>query len=297
MSRSSGVVRPISQVLRILPTSLILTAVLLSGCAGDFASPGKTTAGKATTSQKIKISGSGSTLPLVKLLVSDYQKRNPSIRVAILSGAHCAGGFEGTASREFDIGTVSRDPKPNELRYGLDRHVLSSDAVALVVHPAVTIRGLTTEQVKQIYSGKITNWRAVGGPNVPIVVLDRNEEECAKMALRKGIIGPKLKITPKAVQISYESDMVEVVPHTPGAIGYFSYGRCQLERIKARVLEIDGVSPSVEHVVDGSYKTTRPMGVVTLKNPPAHVRSLIDYLTGPRAARIMRAKGFAPSQD
>jgi phosphate transport system substrate-binding protein len=172
---------------------------------------------------------------------------------------------------------------------------LSSDGLAVAAHPSVGIDGLSTERLRAVYRGEYTDWSGLGGPESPLVVLDRNEEESAKVIFREHLIGA-LEVTDTAVSLYYESDMVEALKSTPGAIGYFSYGYGVSRGIAVDYLAIDGVQPSVRTIEDGSYGAIRPLGVVVDPTGDSHatVEAFLEWAAGPEAGSIMREQGYAP---
>jgi len=242
----------------------------------------------------IKVSGSGTALPLIKVLESDFTKLHPGIRIAFLPGVHSGGGIKGVANGTLDVGTISRELKTEERKLRLACYWLSEDALAVAVHKDMPIRRITTSQLKAIYEGKIVNWKELGGPDGPIVVLDRNEDESAKIVFREFVLGKDLKIAKGASNLYYESDMVDGLVGTPGALGYFSYGFAVSKKVPVRLLALDGVSPSVENVQNDTYKMTRGLGIVTKRKTSPVTEEFVDYLTSRRAAGVMARFGFAP---
>lgn len=268
--------------------------LVASGCKALFQTASVAEKPRPTVVGTVRVSGPGTCLPLLKALAADYRKINPGIRVLFLPEVHSGGGVKGVAAGSLDIGAISRPLEPKERKLGLSCTWLSTDALAVAANVSAKAAGLTSAQLRDIYRGKITNWKQVGGPNLDITVLDRNEDESAKIVFRKYVLGPKLKITPAAVKLYYESDMVDGLLSTRGAIGYFSYGFYQANHIDVDVLALDGTGPSVESVKDGSYRMIRGLGVVTRKQTPPAAAAFVAYATGQRAADAMTKCGFAP---
>lgn len=270
-------------------TAVLLGVVLLAGC-------GSSQAGETERDvPEIRISGSGTCLPLIEVLTEAYPQRN-DVDFVYLPGLHSGGGIKGIDAGELDIGAVSRDLDVDEKALGLTYTGLSSDGLAIAVHPSVTIDGLTTQQVKDIYAGKYSNWLQLGGPDLPIVILDRNEEESAKIVLREYVLGDT-KVTEDAIALFYEQDMVEGLEKTPGAIGYFSYGFSVAKDVQVTLVKLDGVTPSVATIDDGTYKVVRPLGVVTEPETKPEVEAFLKWATGKEAVRLMEEKGYAAAQS
>ncbi len=273
----------------------IVAAVLVSGC-GLLGRNGKATQNRTPVKGTVKISGSGTCMPLLKVLAPDFKRVEPDVRLEFLPSVHSSGGIKGTAGGLLDVGAVSRALKAGERKHDLVYHCLSDDALAVAAHRGTGTTSVTTKQLQEVYRGRITNWRQLGGSNLRITVLDRNEDESAKLVLRQYVLGKDLKIAPSAIHLYYEPDMVDGLLGTPGAIGYLSYGLARTRRLDIDILEIDGVEPSVQSVTDGSYKMVRELAVVTKKRPSAAAARYVEYLTSRRAATVMARYGFAPCQ-
>lgn len=270
-----------------LAYAAILLCLIGVGCAPQ-------TSQEPAERSRIKVSGSGTTLPLIRLLASAYPDR--SVEFEFLPGLHSAAGIEGVASGAIDVGLVSRDLTDEEQALGLTYTLLSEDGLVIAVHPSVGIQELTTEQVKDIYRGRYSNWKELGGADLPIVVLDRNEDESAKIVLRKHVLGSSLEVTSSAAVLSHEPDMISALSSTPGAIGYFSLGAAVHQRVPVDVVALDGVKPSIETLRSGDYRVVRPLGIVTRPDASAAVRKFVRWVVGPEARAAMEREGYAAAR-
>jgi len=268
----------------------VVSALVLGGCSG-----GDSNGDGRGSFVRFRVSGSGTCLPLLRILSEEYSAAHENVEFVYLPGLHSGGGIRGVANDDLEIGSVSRELTAEEEQLGLAYFKLSDDGLVLAVHPSVEIEGLTTGQVREIYRGEHDNWQELGGNDMPITILDRNEDESAKIILRQYVLGPDLEVSSKAVNLFYEPDMVEGLENTPGAVGYFSLGLGLSEEIPVRHLRLDGVEATVENIEDGSYQMIRPLGVV-VKTPIApEIEDFIDWARGQEAAALMRSRGFAPS--
>jgi phosphate transport system substrate-binding protein len=274
-----------------LAVCLIAVASVVGGCA-------RVQEGAEPQLTRLRASGSGTCLPLLRILAAEQPDK--AMRLVFLPGLHTAGGVKGVARGSLDVGAISRPLTPEEESPGLRITWLSNDGLVIAVHPSVSdlgVTGLTSEQVRGIYSGAVTDWRQVGASSArPIVVIDRHEGESAKVALRKHLLGPedRLKVTPSAIAVYYESDMVDAVRTTADSIGYFSLGYAISQKVPVTRLRLDGVEPSVASVEAGRYTLVRPLGVVTRSEPPAPATAFLEWATGEQARAIMAANGYAP---
>ncbi len=275
---------------RCLLASLALALVLLvSACAAPADSTSTRKAG-----EPVRVSGSGTCLPLLRILTSEYS--DDSVEFVYLPGLHSGGGIKGVANGDLEIGSVSRDLTEDEKALGLRYTLLSRDGLVIATHPSVDIPGLTTEQVQGIYRGDYANWKELGGPDLPITILDRNEDESAKIILREFVLGPNLKITPKAVNLYYEPDMIDGLQSTVGAVGYFSLGYGLSQDVPVHYLKLDGVEPTVQNIKNGSYKVVRPLGIVTAGEPGEEFQRFVEWASSSSASALIENRGFAPAR-
>lgn len=275
---------------RLLGIAAILALALVStGCSTSSVS-----SDKRPEPEVVRISGSGTCAPLLRLLTDTYDGEDAEWRY--LPGLHSGGGITGVANGDLDIGAVSRDLTEEEKQLGLVYTVLSNDGIVIAVHPSTSVTGLTTAQVRDIYAGVYTNWQELGGADLPITILDRNEDESAKIIMRKYVLGEDLAISPKAANLYYEVDMVNGVQSTVGAIGYFSLGYGVSRDVPVTFMELDGVAPTVENIEAGRYPVVRPLGVVTDPEPSAAVQAFLEWATSDEAVELIESNGFASAR-
>ena len=204
------------------------------------------------------------------------------------SGAGIAAAREGRC----DIGLASRDLKEEEKNFGLTATVLAYDGIAVIVNPHNPVKNLTLVDIANIYTGKIVNWKEVGGQDSTIVLIGRE----AGSGTRDGFESvTKTKDSCKYRQeLTSTGDVITTVSQNPAAIGYASLASVKKS---VRPLSIEGVAPSEESVKDGSYKVQRPFVIVTVEGrdlSPA-AQAFFDYITSPAASRIISAAGAVPA--
>lgn len=278
------------QARALLALTVAIAIASLLGCAAEPSS----TEREPAPAEEIRLSGSGTCIPLLKLLTGNYSSDAAEWRY--LPGLHSGGGIDGVANGDLEIGAVSRELSEDEKALGIEYTKLSNDGIVIAVHPSVTIDALTTQQVKDIYSGTYANWSELGGPDLPITILDRNEDESAKIIMRKYVFGPDLVMAPQSVSLYYESDMIEGVQSTAGAIGYFSLGYSISTDIPVTHLALDGVEPTVENIENGTYPVVRPLGVVTSPDASDAIVEFLSWATSDEADALLRANGFPPAE-
>ncbi len=197
-------------------------------------------------------------------------------------------GITAVSEGRCDIGLSSRALKDDEKASGLKETVLAYDGIAIIVHPDNPVSDLTVEQIADIYTGKITNWKDVGGNDAAIVLIGRE----AGSGTRDGF--ESITGTQDACQYRQEltstGDVITTVSQNPDAIGYASLAAVK-DTVKA--LSVGGVTPSEATVKDGSYTVQRPFVLVTKEgvtlSPVA--QAFFDYVTSADAASIISAAG------
>ena len=197
-------------------------------------------------------------------------------------------GITAVAEGRCDIGLASRGLKDDEKSSGLTETVLAYDGIAMVVSPENPVSDLTLQQIADIYTGKITNWKDVGGNDAEIVLIGRE----AGSGTRDGF--ESITGTEEACQYRQEltstGDVIATVSQNPNAIGYASLSAVK-DTVKA--LSVGGVAPSEDTVKDGSYVIQRPFVLVTKDGvtlSPA-AQAFFDYATSAEAAPIIAQAG------
>ena len=274
---------------RFVRLGLIAALLLATGFGGCADAAGPTDA--QAEREVARVSGSGTCMPLLKLLSGAYEDEDVEWRY--LPGLHTGGGINGVNNGELEVGAISRDMTEEELALGLVHTPLSNDGIVIAVHPSVTVDALTTQQVRDIYAGTYENWQQLGGPDLPITILDRNEDESAKIILRQYVLGSDLVVSPKAVSLYYETDIINGLQATAGAIGYFSLGYGISEGIPVKFISLDGVEATVENINNGTYAVVRPLGVVTSPDATPEITAFLEWAASDEAVSLMEDNGYA----
>lgn len=241
-------------------------------------------------SGSIKISGGTAHIPVMKLAARNIMTANPAIQISIAGGGSGV-GIKQVGEGLVDIGNSGRKPSEAELaKYGLVMHQWAVDGVGVVVNPGNPVKALTTEQLKAIYAGKTTRWKALGGPDAAINIYTRDEASGTRSVFWKKALA-KGEISPKALFAASNGAMKTAVAQDPNAIGYVSVGH-----IDASVtpVALDGVAPSLENVRDGKYKVARGLYSNTKGEAQGLTRKFIDYLHGAEGRKLVSEKGFIP---
>jgi phosphate transport system substrate-binding protein len=261
------------------------TVLLLGSCATG---PSAGTSGEATDgNHTIKIGGSSETYEVLELLADNYSATKAGVTVEFFPPSQTAGGIEGVKAGIFDIGGVSRAITAEESGDTLTYLPLAETPMVLVVHDSVTgVTNLSADQIKALYKGDITNWQALGGPDAAIVLLDLAEDENEKQVLREHYLGADLNITPDAVVIPEDDELIETVGSTEFSIAAVPL-EDELEELPVSVLSIDGIAPSPENLQSNAYGMTLPMGIVMSGSPSPTTQAFVEFVTSAAGQQIL----------
>jgi len=241
----------------------------------------------------ITIKGSTTVLPIAQSTAEVFMDRHPEVKISVQgggSGIGVAGIIDGTC----DIGDASRPMKVKELSDAVSKgkdpkaNVVAMDGIAVVVHPSNKISAITKEQIKDIYTGKISDWSALGGEKQKIVVVSRDSaggtfESFGEMALDKE------KVRSDALMQASNQAVASTVAKTPGAIGYVGIGYLS-SQIKA--LTFEGVMPSKETVLSNKYTLARPLFMYTNGAPQGVVKDFLDFVLSEEGQKLVGEAGF-----
>ena len=240
---------------------------------------------KTTITGTVATDGSTSMEKVIGALSESFMANNVDTTVTYNpTGSGITAVQEGTC----DIGLSSRALKDEEKAAGLKETVLAYDGIAIIVHPDNPVSDLTIEQIAQLYTGEITNWKDVGGNDAQVVLIGREAASGTRDGV-ESITGTKEKCQYRQ-ELTSTGDVITAVSQNPDAIGYASLASIK-DSVKA--LNVDGVTPSEDTVKDGSYKVQRPFVLVTVEGKALTpvAQAFFDYATSPDAAAIIAKAG------
>ena len=258
-----------------------------SEAAGTSAEDGSGAA--ADLSGSISMVGSTSMEKFANALSESFMEKYPDVTVTaefVGSGAGVEAVLGGTA----DIGNSSRNLKDEEKAKGVAENIVAIDGIAVVVDPANTVGDLTKQQLSDIYEGKVTNWKDVGGNDAPIVVVGRESGSGTRSAFEELL---KLEdICKYSNELDSTGAVMAKVASTPGAIGYVSLDVLD-DSVKA--LKLEGAEPTEENIKAGSYFLSRPFVMATkgeISEQSDLVKALFDYIYSDEGTEILKAVGL-----
>lgn len=244
----------------------------------------------ASQAQSIKWVGCGiAKKAFMGALAKGYEKKT-GIRIEI-EGGGATRGIVDVASGKADIGGTCRHVLPRTEERGVKLIPVGWDALVVIVNPSNRTSGLTLAQLKDIYTGRITNWKDVGGPDRKIVVVARAGRISGVGRMFRELVfkNPDQQFTPDA-RITKESKGVELtVEKVPGAIGVSGVSSAQKRAVK--MVRINGKSPTRENIKDGSYLLYRPLYLVTRQKQSEEVHRFISFALSEEGQAIIAGQG------
>ncbi len=275
--------------------SLLCVMVLLTGCVDSgTALPSSggapaSTADAGTVSGKLVINGSTSMEKLMNAECEAFQKRNSEFTFEV-QGTGSGDGIKSIGEKTADLGTSSRNVKDEEKTSfpGLKETVVAYDGIAVVLHPDNPVTELTSEQAAKIFKGEITNWKEVGGEDRAIMVVVRESGSGTRDGFEE-----KLEIKDRCTRDAIEAKETGIVKSTvageAGGIGYMSLGSVDNT---LKTVKLNGVNPTSETVLNGTYKIQRPFICITNGEPSGLAKSFLDFMLSTEGQAVVEAKGF-----
>jgi len=242
---------------------------------------------------QITCSGSTTVLPIAQAAAEAFMDKHPSINISVRGGGSGV-GIAALQNGTVQIANSSRPIKSKEISSckakGVDprAYVVANDAIAIVVHKNNPVQNLTLKQVKDIYTGKISNWKQVGGPSLPIVIVSRDVASGTFEVFNEKALGGA-KVVASAQLLASNNAVVTAVSSTPGGIGYAGLGYIT-EGIN--VVKVDNVTPSETTAKNGSYKLARKLYMYTNGKAKGEVGNFIGWLQSAAGQEIVKQQGF-----
>jgi phosphate transport system substrate-binding protein len=296
---------PDRRLCRVVGVCLLIATLSLSSCQRGHPSSA-TPPGPGTAPQTIENKGSDTLVNLALAWAETYIQARPDVRISVTGGGSGT-GIAAMINGTVDIANASRAMTEEEFQAsranGIEpvEFVVARDAIAVVVHPDNPVDGLTLQQISDIYTGKITNWREVGGEDRPIVLLSRESNSGTyiyflEYVLRMGDKRSDLLFSPDTLLLPSSEGITAEVRQNPNAIGYegLGYVTGNVKVLGVAVREQDPfVMPSVETVNDGLYPVSRPLYMYVRGEPVGEIANFLNWILTD-GQEIVLELGFVP---
>lgn len=252
----------------------------------------------AQAQDKLVLDGSTTVGPIAKAFAETYMRQNPGVNITV-SESGSGNGAKALLNGTCDIANLSRHLKDAEKKAMEEKgvkpvaHVVAFDALPVIVHPSNRVKGLTVEQVRDIYTGKVTNWKEVGGSDLAVVVISRDTNSGTFETFKELVLGKDAKIVDSAEYTGSNGGVRQRVQMTKGAIGYAGLGFVD-RSVKA--LEINGVAPSAEAVIAKQYPISRELFMFTNGEPASGslAEKFIRLSVSEKGREIIEEIGYVP---
>jgi len=262
-----------------------LVAGVLAGAAG------------AAEKEFLSVQGSTTVGPIADAFNEAFRRKHPDVAITVKKTGS-GDGAKALVDGQCDVATMSRFMKEKEYQAAVEKgflpvaHVVAMDGVSIIVHPSNPVKALTTEQVRTMYKGDITNWKDVGGVDQEVVLYSRDTSSGTYETVHK-LVMDKEKMASGVEYVASNPDMHKHVSTTKAAIGYVGLGFVD-EKVKA--LRIDGVMPSSRTIVSGKYPIARPLFMWTRGFPKlgSLIHAFVTFHLSEEGQEIIEAKGFIP---
>jgi len=266
---------------RVKYLSVLLIAVLLVGllsaCAG-------------MADEIIIVAGSTSVQPYAEILSEEYALEHANIEIDVQGGGSSA-GITAVLSGTANIGMSSRALKESE--QDLWSVEIAKDGLAMIIHPNNPVKDLTLAQIRDIYTGTLTNWREVGGNDAKIHVITREEGSGTRSAFEE-LVMEKERITPRAIVQDSNGAVRQLVCGDLNSIGFISLGLVGIGEKPVRALALGGIEATWENVSDGSYTLFRPFLFVCAAEPGGQAKKFIDFVLSEKGQQMLIHEGLIP---
>jgi phosphate transport system substrate-binding protein len=270
-----------------------LAPVLLMGIAllGPlFAAGSKDSSSQTAAPYTIEVAGSTSVTPLMELLAADYAKVRSNVKVNI-NGTGSSDGIKAAAAGTSELGMSSRELSAAEKGSGLDELIIAIDGIAVIVNNGTSLGSLTIAQVRDIYTGRITNWSdVVPGKSGRIAVVSREPGSGTRGAFEE-IVGFQDQLVLGATEFDGTGAIKAEISRNPDAIGYISLGSVDAS---VKTVPVEGIPATTDNVVNGSYKIARPF-IVLSRNAAVNqeTKGFLDWIMGPAGQAIVKTSWIA----
>ena len=261
----------------------------------------------AGSKNSIQIKGSDTMVNLGQAWAEKYMENNPGDFIAVTGGGSGT-GLSSLISGTCDIAASSRNIKEKEITLANQKGInpneikVALDGLAVVVNPANPVGKLTLDQLAGIFTGRLTNWKDVGGKDEKIVVLSREVNSGTHVyfkehVLRKNDPNSKEEFVPSALMLSSSQAIADEVAGNSSAIGYYGMGYISAKQKPVAIAKDEKseyVESTIENVVNNKYPISRPLFLYTNGTPQGLVKKFVDFVLSKEGQDIVLATDFVP---
>lgn len=279
---------------------LSLVAVMALGLVGCGKATESTTEGASgELTGALNIEGSDTMVNTAQAWAEAFGTENAGVMVSIKGGGSGT-GIAALINGTVDFANASREMKDEELALaqekGIDpvETVVAKDGISVIVNPANQVTDLTVDQLGKIYRGEITNWKEVGGADQAIVLLSRDSASGTYEFFKETVVGKDAEYAKEAKLLASNQAIVDEVKGNAGAIGYVGLGYAENAGSEIKEMNVEGVAPGIDTVLDGTYPLGRDLYMYSNGQPEGVAKAYIEWILGTDGQAIVADQGFVP---
>jgi len=244
----------------------------------------------------LRTDGSTTVLPIAQKAAEAYMKEHPDVTISV-SGGGSGNGIKAIIDGTTDIANSSRFIKNEEVKQAVEKgsypvpFAVAYDCIVPVVHPSNTVNNLTMDQLKAIYKGEIDNWKAVGGPDLKIVVISRDTSSGTYEVWEEKVM-KKERVSPAALLQASSGAVAQAIASNKFAIGYLGIGYLN-DKVKA--VTVNNIAGTAETTLNGTFPISRPLFMFTRGWPSGDALNFINFVLNPqKGQKLVKEAGFVP---
>lgn len=268
--------------------SVFAAGLALTGCGGNDA-------GESSPSGKVTVSGSSALLPLAKDAAQKFKAKNDQVSITLNAGGSGT-GLKQVSEGSVDIGNsdvFAKEKLPEAKAAELVDHKVAVTVMAPVVSKEIgtNVKSLTKAQLQDIFTGKVTNWKDVGGPDEAVVLVTRPSTSGTRALFTKYALDGKEELSNKSMETDDSGTLVQTVSQTKGAIGYVALSYL-MNNNTVTPLAIDGVEPTLDNVYNGKYPVWGYEHMYTKGEATGAVKAFIDFIMSKDYSADIEKQGY-----
>jgi phosphate transport system substrate-binding protein len=248
------------------------------------------------SAENLVVKGSTTVLPIAQKMAEEYMKQIPDVKISI-SGGGSGNGIKALIDGSTDIANSSRFIKDKEVKLAVERDIypvpfaVAYDCIIPVVHPTNTLKNMTLGQLKDIYMGNVKNWKEIGGPDRPVVVVSRDTSSGTYEVWEKKVM-KKERVFPGALLQASNGAVAQAVAKNKNAIGYIGIGYLNQD---VRALTVNSIKGSIESTLNGTYPISRPLFMFTPGWPKGETLNFLNFVMHPeKGQKYVGDAGYVP---
>ena len=246
----------------------------------------------------IRIKGSDSMLLLAQRMSEEFMKLHGDVSIYV-DGGGSGSGIQALLDGTIDMCTSSRPMSSAEIRQLSSRYgsigisiLCAKDALGIIVHPSNTLSNISFTDITKIFTGKINNWKEIGGTDRPIAVYSREPNSGTYVYLDEHVLLGE-KYLDRCIMVPGARALIDAVLRDSSAIGYST----NVYAGNVKILSVNGIPATPENIRNGSYPISRYLYLYTVQNPEGAKKEFVDWIIGKEGQKIIKANGYIPLYD